>query len=103
MDIDQVLVVKRPIARQFNSAQASFQESLLKIPGIMVIHFQQFPREREQLGERVGFHEGQENWITSFPGRCGSRFLQFSMFRSLPAGNFSAMKITGQEVPSSYT
>ncbi|MCX6302701.1 MAG: ABC transporter permease [Bacteroidia bacterium] len=34
MDIDQVLVVRRPVAREFNSSQTSFQESLLKIPGI---------------------------------------------------------------------
>jgi putative ABC transport system permease protein len=34
MDIDQVLVVRRPVAREFNASQTSFQQSLLKIPGI---------------------------------------------------------------------
>jgi putative ABC transport system permease protein len=39
MDIDQVLVVKRPVAKEFNSSQTAFQESLLKYPGISEITF----------------------------------------------------------------
>jgi putative ABC transport system permease protein len=34
MNIDRTLVVKRPVAREFNSSQAAFQQGLLKIPGI---------------------------------------------------------------------
>ncbi|MGB8491084.1 MAG: ABC transporter permease [Bacteroidales bacterium] len=34
MNIDQVLVVKRPVAREFNSSQAAFQQGVMKIPGI---------------------------------------------------------------------
>ena len=34
MNIDQTLVVKRPTTREFNTAQKSFQEALLKHPGI---------------------------------------------------------------------
>jgi putative ABC transport system permease protein len=34
MDINQTLVVKRPVAREFNASQAPFQESLLRIPEI---------------------------------------------------------------------
>ncbi len=39
MNIDQTLVVKRPVAREFNPAQVSFQESLLKFPEITGITF----------------------------------------------------------------
>ncbi|MCX6255254.1 MAG: ABC transporter permease [Bacteroidia bacterium] len=39
MNIDQVLVVKRPVAKEFNTSQAAFQESLLKFPGISEITF----------------------------------------------------------------
>jgi putative ABC transport system permease protein len=39
MNIDQTLVVKRPVAREFNSSQAAFQQGLLKIPGVTEITF----------------------------------------------------------------
>jgi len=39
MNIDQTLVVKRPVAKEFNTPQISFQESLLKYPGITEITF----------------------------------------------------------------
>jgi putative ABC transport system permease protein len=39
MSIDQTLVVKRPVTREFNTVQKSFQESLLKYPGIKEITF----------------------------------------------------------------
>jgi len=39
MNIDQVLVVKRPAAKEFNSSQTAFQESLLKFPGITNITY----------------------------------------------------------------
>ncbi len=39
MNIDQVLVVRRPVAKEFNSSQTAFQETLLKYPGISDITF----------------------------------------------------------------
>jgi putative ABC transport system permease protein len=39
MSIDQTLVVKRPVAREFNSSQGPFQESLRKVPWIKDITF----------------------------------------------------------------
>ena len=39
MNIDQTLVVKRPTSREFNNSQKSFQEALLKYPGIAEITF----------------------------------------------------------------
>lgn len=39
MNIDQTLVVKRPTSRDFNNAQKSFQEALLKFPEITAITF----------------------------------------------------------------
>jgi putative ABC transport system permease protein len=39
MNIDQTLVVKRPSTRNFNTVQKSFQEALLKFPGITEITF----------------------------------------------------------------
>ncbi len=39
MNIDQTLVVKRPVSKEFNQSQKSFQESLLKYPGISAITF----------------------------------------------------------------
>jgi putative ABC transport system permease protein len=39
MNIDQTLVVKRPTSKEFNIGQKSFQEALLKYPGISEITF----------------------------------------------------------------
>jgi len=39
MNIDRTIVVKRPTSKEFNEAQKSFQESLLKQPGIAEITF----------------------------------------------------------------
>ena len=39
MNIDQTLVVKRPTSREFNNVQKSFQETLIKFPGITEITF----------------------------------------------------------------
>jgi hypothetical protein len=39
MNIDQTLVVKRPSSKDFNNVQKSFQEALLKYPGISEITF----------------------------------------------------------------
>ena len=39
MNIDQTLVVKRPTSRDFNTVQKSFQEALLKHPGVSEITY----------------------------------------------------------------
>jgi putative ABC transport system permease protein len=39
MNIDQTLVVKRPVSKDFNTVQKPFQEALLKYPGIKEITF----------------------------------------------------------------
>jgi putative ABC transport system permease protein len=39
MNINQTLVVRRPSAKEFNNSQKSFQEALLKYPGISEITF----------------------------------------------------------------
>jgi len=39
MDINEILVVKRPNSREFNNGQKSFQEALLKYPGIVETTF----------------------------------------------------------------
>jgi len=39
MNIDQILVVKRPVTKEFNLVQKSFQESLMKYPGVKEITF----------------------------------------------------------------
>jgi len=53
MNIDQTLVVKRPSAREFNPAQASFQESLLKFSDITAITFSTI-----SPGEKNGWVKG---------------------------------------------
>jgi putative ABC transport system permease protein len=76
MDIDQVLVVKRPVARQFNSAQASFQESLLKIPGIMDYTFSTI-----SPGEKNG-------WVKGGISLKGQEKLDYQFFQADVAPDF---------------
>jgi putative ABC transport system permease protein len=53
MNIDQTLVVKRPESKEFNSVQRSFQNALLKIPGISEITFSTI-----SPGEKNGWVKG---------------------------------------------
>ena len=53
MSIDQTLVVKRPVSKEFNQAQKSFQESLMKFPGITGITFSTI-----SPGEKNGWVKG---------------------------------------------
>ena len=39
MDIQNTVVVKRPASAEFNTAQKSFQESIMKIPGVSAFTF----------------------------------------------------------------
>jgi putative ABC transport system permease protein len=53
MNLEQTLVVKRPVAREFNPDQKPFQESLLKYPGITAITFSTI-----SPGEKNGWVKG---------------------------------------------
>jgi len=53
MNIDQTVVVKRPVAKEFNDIQKSFQESLLKNPEINAVTFSTI-----SPGEKNGWVKG---------------------------------------------
>ena len=53
MNVDQTLVVKRPVSKEFNESQRSFQESLMKYPGISGITFSTI-----SPGEKNGWVKG---------------------------------------------
>ena len=76
MDIDQVLVVKRPVARQFNTSQAAFQESLLKIPGILDYTFSTI-----SPGEKNG-------WVKGGISLKGQEKLDYQFFQADVAPDF---------------
>ena len=77
MNIDQTVVVKRPVAREFNPAQKSFQESLLKNPAINADNiFNNLPGGEERMGKRRHFAQRQRKaGISVLPGRCSTRLL----------------------------
>ena len=70
MSIDQTLVVKRPVTREFNTVQKSFQESLLKYPGIKEITFSTIsPGEKNTWVKRRYIYKRQrKTGIPVFPG-----------------------------------
>ncbi|MEI8226190.1 MAG: ABC transporter permease [Bacteroidota bacterium] len=76
MNIDQVLVVKRPVAKEFNSAQSAFQESLLKYPGIDEITF-----STVTPGEKNG-------WVKGGISLKGKDRLDYQFFQSDVAPGF---------------
>jgi len=76
MDIDQVLVVKRPVARQFNPAQNAFQESILKIPGITDFTFSTI-----SPGEK-------NSWVKGGIALKGEEKLDFQFFQADVASDF---------------
>jgi putative ABC transport system permease protein len=76
MDIDQILVVKRPVAREFNSSQLAFQESLLKFPGISNITF-----STVTPGEKNG-------WVKGGISVKGKDRLDYQFFQSDVAPGF---------------
>jgi putative ABC transport system permease protein len=76
MNIDQVLVVKRPVAREFNASQKTFQENLMKIPGITGITF-----STVTPGEKNG-------WVKGGITIKGKENLDYQIFQSNVAPNF---------------
>lgn len=70
MDIDQIMVVKRPNSREFNSVQKSFQENLLKYPGITGTTFSTI-----SPGEK-------NNWVKGGIALKGKEKLGFQLFQA---------------------
>ena len=76
MNIDKTLVVKRPVAKEFNSPQTAFQESLLKIPGITDITF-----STVTPGEKNG-------WVKGGISLKGKEKMDYQFFQSNVAPGF---------------
>ncbi len=76
MKIDQTLVVKRPTAKEFNKSQKSFQEALLKYPGISEIAF-----STVIPGEKNG-------WVKGGISLKGKEKLGYQFFQSNVSPNF---------------
>jgi putative ABC transport system permease protein len=76
MNIEQTLVVKRPVAKEFNQVQKSFQESLLKYPGIDAITFSTI-----SPGEKNG-------WVKGGISIKGKEKLGYQFFQADVAPNF---------------
>ena len=76
MNIDQTLVVKRPTSREFNNGQKSFQEALLKYPGITEITFSTIVP-----GEKNG-------WVKGGISLKGKEKLGYQFFQADVAPNF---------------
>ena len=76
MNIDQTLVVKRPVSKEFNSSQRAFQESLLKFPEIPEITF-----STATPGEKNG-------WVKGGISLRGKEKLDYQFFQSDIAPGF---------------
>jgi putative ABC transport system permease protein len=76
MNINQILVIKRPVAREFNSTQAAFQESLLKLPGISELTFSTI-----SPGEK-------NDWVKGGISIKGNNNLDFQIFQADVAPDF---------------
>jgi putative ABC transport system permease protein len=76
MNIDQTLVVKRPVAKEFNNSQKSFQEALLTFPEISEITFSTIT-------------PGEKNtWVKGGISLKGKESLGYQFFQSDVAANF---------------
>lgn len=76
MNIDQTLVVKRPVAAEFNSGQKAFQESLLKLPEVSEITFSTItPGEKN-------------NWVKGGISLKGEDQLDYQFFQADVAAGF---------------
>jgi putative ABC transport system permease protein len=76
MNIEQTLVVKRPVAKEFNPVQKSFQESLLKYPGVTAITFSTI-----SPGEKNG-------WVKGGISIKGKEKLGYQLFQADVAPDF---------------
>jgi len=90
MDIEQTLVVKRPVAREFNEAQKSFQESLLTYPGISGITFSTIsPGEKNNWVKGGISLKGKETQgIQFFQADVAPNFFQFFDVKLLEGRQF---------------
>jgi len=76
MNIDQTLVVKRPVAREFNTSQVSFQEALLTFPEVSEITFSTIA-------------PGEKNtWVKGGISLKGRENMGYQFFQSDVAANF---------------
>ena len=76
MNIEQTMVVKRPVAKEFNPVQKSYQENLLKYPGITAITFSTI-----SPGEKNG-------WVKGGISIKGKEKLGYQLFQADVAPNF---------------
>jgi putative ABC transport system permease protein len=76
MNIEHILVIKRPAAKEFNSTQKAFQENLLKFPGISEITFSTITP-----GEKNG-------WVKGGISIKGKDRLDYQFFQSDVAAGF---------------
>jgi putative ABC transport system permease protein len=76
MNIDQTLVVKRPVSSEFNSSQTSFQQSLLSLPEITKITFSTI-----SPGEK-------NDWVKGGITIKGNNRLDYQIFQADVAPNF---------------
>lgn len=90
MDLDRTLVVKRPVAGEFNEAQKSFQETLLKYPGISEITFSTISPGEKNTWVKGGIClKGKENpGIQIFQADVAPDFFGFFGVKLLEGRNF---------------
>ena len=90
MNIDQTLVVKRPVAREFNTSQKSFQESLLKFPEVSEITFSTISPGEKNTWVKGGISlKGKENLgYQFFQSDVAANFFDFFNVKLLAGRNF---------------
>jgi len=90
MNINQTLVVKRPVSREFNSSQKAFQQSLLKVPGITEITFSTIsPGEKNDwVKGGITIKENNRLDIQIFQADVAPDFFQFFNVRLLAGRHF---------------
>ena len=90
MNIDQTMVVRRPTSREFNPVQKSFQEALLKHPGITEITFSTITPGEKNTWVKGGISiKGKEKLgFQFFQNNVSPDFFKFFNIRLLAGRNF---------------
>lgn len=90
MNIDQTLVVRRPVAREFNTSQKSFQEALFTYPEVSEITFSTIAPGEKNTWVKGGITlKGKENLgYQFFQSDVASNFFSFFNVRILAGRNF---------------
>ena len=90
MNIDNTLVVKRPVAKEFNSSQLAFQESLLKFPEISNITYSTVTPGEKNVWVKGGISlKGKEKLdYQFFQSDVAPGFFQFFNVRLLAGRQF---------------